>query len=161
MVVLDVLREIGKASHHTAAGAGARINPLLGPKRNLAQARLAKSRRAEAPATSTAASAPPATTELDGVALSEDGFVADPSQWTREIAATLADHLGVGELTARHWEVIDFAREEFATTGASPNVRRLTTGSGVPTRELYQLFPRAPAKTAARIAGIPKPVGCI
>jgi dissimilatory sulfite reductase related protein len=31
----------------------------------------------------------------------------------------------------------------------------------VPIKELYQLFPKGPAKKAAKIAGIPKPRGCI
>ena len=45
--------------------------------------------------------------------------------------------------------------------GAGPTVRALGKTSGVPVKELYQLFPKGPAKLAARIAGIPKPRGCI
>ncbi len=57
--------------------------------------------------------------------------------------------------------VVDAARGEFQSRGVSPNIRRLTIVAGLSTRELYTLFPRAPAKTVAQLAGIPKPVGCI
>ena len=52
-------------------------------------------------------------------------------------------------------------RQEFAEKGTAPSVRRLTKQSGVPTKELYALFPGGPAKKAARIAGVPKPQGCV
>jgi sulfur relay (sulfurtransferase) DsrC/TusE family protein len=31
----------------------------------------------------------------------------------------------------------------------------------VTTKELYVLFPRAPGRTIASIAGLPKPAGCL
>ncbi|MEX1366617.1 MAG: TusE/DsrC/DsvC family sulfur relay protein [Nannocystaceae bacterium] len=173
VVVMEVLRQLGRHAHPTDPGtAVARINPLLGNQRNLAGSAPVASRshgaaaspsRPAASAPSATASAPaaaPAAT-FEGLPITDDGFLQDPAQWTRELAVAMAEQLGVGALGERHWKVLDFARSEFETTGASPNVRRLTSGSGVPVRELYGLFPRAPAKTAARIAGIPKPVGCL
>jgi dissimilatory sulfite reductase related protein len=96
------------------------------------------------------------TVDVDG-----EGFLTDPAQWTPEIAADLARAEGIHPLTDRHWQVIDFMRAEHAARGSGPTVRVLGTASGVGVRELYQLFPRGPAKTAARIAGIPKPKWCI
>lgn len=64
-------------------------------------------------------------------------------------------------LTDTHWQVLDWARAEFLDSGSSPNVRRLSKGSGVEIRAIYQLFPKAPGKAVARLAGIPKPGGCI
>ncbi len=95
------------------------------------------------------------------VDLNDEGFFVDPSQWTREIAAELARNEGIDQLTPRHWQVIDFMRKEFTEKGTGPTVRVLGKTSGVSVKELYLLFPKGPAKVAARIAGIPKPKGCI
>ena len=59
------------------------------------------------------------------------------------------------------WKVLDFMRKEYFEKGTGPTVRVLGKNSGVPVKELYLLFPKGPAKMAARIAGIPKPKGCI
>ncbi len=95
------------------------------------------------------------------VDLNDEGFFVDPSQWTREIAVELARNEGIDPLTPQHWQVIDFMRKEFAEKGTGPTVRVLGKTSGVSVKELYLLFPKGPAKVAARIAGIPKPKGCI
>ena len=64
-------------------------------------------------------------------------------------------------VTDAHWKVIRFMRDEYAAKGTGPTVRILGKSSGVSVKELYQLFPKGPAKVAAKIAGIPKPKGCI
>ena len=61
----------------------------------------------------------------------------------------------------RHWMVINFMRNEYMANGAAPSIRALGKKSGVSVKELYQLFPKGPAKLAAKIGGIPKPKGCI
>jgi len=68
---------------------------------------------------------------------------------------------GIAELTPRHWQVIRFMRAQYQAKGTGPTVRVLGKTSGVTVKELYQLFPKGPAKVAAKIAGIPKPRGCI
>lgn len=90
-----------------------------------------------------------------------EGFMTDPNEWNKEIAAILAKEEGIEELTDRHWAVVDFARSDFASTGTPPTLRRMTKKSGVGTKELYELFPKGPAKKIARIAGLGKPKGCI
>jgi tRNA 2-thiouridine synthesizing protein E len=90
-----------------------------------------------------------------------EGFLVDPQQWSEELAAEIATENGVAELTERHWLVVRFMRERFLATGDSPSIRALGKESGVTVKELYQLFPKAPAKLAAKIGGIPKPRGCI
>ena len=95
------------------------------------------------------------------VDLNEEGFFTDPNQWTREIATELAKADGIDELTPKHWQVLDFMRKEFFEKGTGPTVRVLGKTSGVSVKDLYLLFPKGPAKMAARIAGIPKPKGCI
>ena len=95
------------------------------------------------------------------VELNDEGFFVDPEQWTEEMAPELARREGIDELTDAHWTVLRFMRSEFFEKGTGPTVRVLGKASGVSIKELYQLFPKGPAKIAARVAGIPKPRGCI
>jgi dissimilatory sulfite reductase related protein len=103
------------------------------------------------------------TTMIAGspVEIDAEGFLADPHGWNERIAAEIARENGIPELTDRHWLVVRFMRDRYLTTGAAPSIRALGKESGVPVKELYQLFPKGPAKLAARIGGIPKPSGCI
>ncbi len=103
------------------------------------------------------------TTTYAGVMVdvNEEGFFEHPEQWTREIASQIAADDGIDELTPPHWQVIDFMRKEYFAKGTGPTVRVLGKTSGVTVKDLYLLFPKGPAKMAARIAGIPKPKGCI
>jgi dissimilatory sulfite reductase related protein len=94
------------------------------------------------------------------VAVNDEGFLTDPAQWSEDMAPQIARQEGI-ELTDRHWQVIKFMRHEYEAKGTGPTVRVLGKTSGVTIKELYQLFPKGPAKTAAKIAGIPKPRGCI
>lgn len=95
------------------------------------------------------------------LALDGDGNLANRNEWNEEIGREIAAIEGIPELTAQHWAVINFMRAVFEKEGDSPSIRRLTKESGVDTKTLYQLFPKGPAKKAARIAGLPKPKGCI
>jgi tRNA 2-thiouridine synthesizing protein E len=104
---------------------------------------------------------PTATYASHSVAVNDEGFLTDPAQWTEEMAPEIAKSEGVDELTPLHWLVIRFMRAEYLAKGTGPTVRVLGKTSGVSIKELYQLFPHGPAKTAAKIAGIPKPRGCI
>lgn len=95
------------------------------------------------------------------VELNDEGFFVNPEQWTEDMAPELARREGIEHLTDQHWKVLWFMRSEFFAKGTGPTVRVLGKASGVTVKELYQLFPKGPAKIAARIAGIPKPRGCI
>lgn len=103
------------------------------------------------------------TLEIAGKALvvDEDGHLKNMADWSEDIAKEIAKSEGIEELTDRHWTVINYIRKEFQEKGDAPSIRRLTKESGVPTKELYALFPKGPAKKSAKIAGLPKPKGCI
>jgi len=103
------------------------------------------------------------TTEPTTAAVERDaeGFLVHPERWTRELAEEIARESGIPELTPRHWQVIEFMRNRYLETGTAPSIRSLGKESGVPVKELYELFPKGPAKLAAKIGGIPKPRGCI
>jgi tRNA 2-thiouridine synthesizing protein E len=95
------------------------------------------------------------------LAIDADGNLVNLTDWNEEIAAELAKEEGINELTEKHWQVINYMRKVFSESGDAPSIRKLTKESGVDTKELYALFPKGPAKKAARIAGLPKPKGCI
>ena len=95
------------------------------------------------------------------VELNDEGFFVHPEQWTEDMVPELARREGIDPVTDAHWTVIRFMRSEFFAKGTGPTVRALGKTSGVSVKELYQLFPKGPAKVGAKIAGIPKPKGCI
>ena len=90
-----------------------------------------------------------------------DGHLANRADWTKSVALEIAREEGIETLSDRHWLVITFMQKAFDANGDAPSIRKLTKESGVDTKELYALFPKGPAKKAAKIAGLPKPTGCI
>ena len=103
------------------------------------------------------------TTTIAGTAvdLNDEGFFIDPDQWTEAMAPELAAAEGIDELTEDHWRVIRFMRTEYFEKGTGPPSGCSARPRACRVKELYQLFPKGPAKIAAKIAGIPKPRGCI
>jgi len=95
------------------------------------------------------------------VELDDEGFFIDPNAWTPAMAEEMAKADGIDTLTEPHWTVLNFMRKEYFEKGTGPTVRVLGKTSGVSVKDLYLLFPKGPAKMAARIAGIHKPKGCI
>jgi len=95
------------------------------------------------------------------VQVDDDGHLANGSMWNENLAKEIAKEEGIESLTDRHWLVINYMRKEYEAKGDAPSLRKLTKESGVDTKELYALFPKGPAKKAAKIAGLPKPKGCI
>ena len=91
----------------------------------------------------------------------EEGYMTNHAQWTRDIAHALAREMGVGELTADHWKVLEFIDKDFQEKGVVPGMRRMKKIGGIPTKALYALFPDGPIKKAALISGYPKPASCV
>jgi tRNA 2-thiouridine synthesizing protein E len=89
-----------------------------------------------------------------------EGFMTEYDEWTEELAPTLAANIGI-ELTDAHWDVIRFLRDDYRSQGETPTLRRVTTVGGIPTKDLFGLFPKKPAKKMSYIAGLPKPAGCV
>jgi tRNA 2-thiouridine synthesizing protein E len=100
-------------------------------------------------------------TDLVNVALNAEGFMIDPNQWTKEIAEILARQEGIDVLTPEHWRIIDFCRTTGLASGKAPTLRQITVGTGIPTKDLFALYPKGPAKKVAKIAGLGKPEGCV
>jgi TusE/DsrC/DsvC family sulfur relay protein len=90
-----------------------------------------------------------------------DGFLLDPYIWTEEIAALFAKYDGIEELTEKHWAIIKLIRQNWEEKGMAPMIRTICQTTGVKLKEIYQLFPLGPARGACRVAGLPKPDGCV
>ncbi|MFO7778946.1 MAG: TusE/DsrC/DsvC family sulfur relay protein [Nitriliruptoraceae bacterium] len=103
---------------------------------------------------------PVVTVQDREIHLDDEGFLTDPTEWDEELARELAANIGL-ELTPRHFEVIAFARADQAEQGETPTLRRMTSVGGFPTKELFQLFPKKPAKKLSYVSGLQKPVGCV
>jgi TusE/DsrC/DsvC family sulfur relay protein len=101
-----------------------------------------------------------ATLEGHEFHVNEEGFLTDPAEWNEALASALAAQIGL-TLTDQHWEVIRFLRADFAETGETATLRRTSTRSGVPVKQLFALFPQKPAKKMAYVSGLPKPHGCV
>lgn len=181
---LAVLRELGRGVAGVASqrsGGQERLSRHLAATRQPdtpasgLHARLAPSRpthgrpphekvapREERSAPSRTSSAPTAPSgAVAGLEVDAQGFLVDPAAWTPEYAAAAAASLGISALTEAHWSVIIYMRDTYTAQGKTPNIRAISAGAGVPTKDIYALFLKTPGLTAARIAGVPKPVGCI
>ncbi|MGD9978266.1 MAG: TusE/DsrC/DsvC family sulfur relay protein [Bacteroidales bacterium] len=93
------------------------------------------------------------------VTVTDDGYLTDPNQWTREIAVEIAKEEGI-DLTDKHFAVIDYIREK-TMKGETLTIRTIGKSNVVDTKGFYGLFPGAPLKKASRIAGIAKPTSCV
>jgi len=94
-------------------------------------------------------------------AVDEDGFVEDPSIWNEQVAKDFASLEGVTALTEEHWKVLNYLRDYYLKFGIAPMVRKLCKETGCPLSRIYELFPSGPAKGACKLAGLPKPTGCV
>ncbi len=94
------------------------------------------------------------------VHVNDEGFMTEYDEWTEDIGRDLATNIGI-EMTDEHWEAIRFLRADFAEQGETATLRRVTKVGGIPTKQLFVLFPKKPAKKMAYVAGLPKPKGCV
>ncbi len=90
-----------------------------------------------------------------------DGFLQNPEEWDEKVAQLFANQDGTGDLTEKHWAVINYIREYWKEHDMAPMVRKICQHTGLKLREIYELFPLGPAKGACKIAGLPKPDGCV
>lgn len=93
------------------------------------------------------------------VDVNEEGYFTNPSQWNEQIAAEIAKQEGV-TLTDQHLAIIAFLRNRY-NDGEALSIRSINHSGVIDVKTFYQLFPGAPLKKATKIAGIPKPAGCI
>ncbi|MCX6641710.1 MAG: TusE/DsrC/DsvC family sulfur relay protein [bacterium] len=95
------------------------------------------------------------------ISVDEDGFMDQPEDWNEQIALALASTESVDVLTDNHWKVVNYLREYYKEFGIAPMIRKLCKQTGFSLKEIYDMFPSGPAKGACKVAGLPKPTGCV
>jgi len=94
--------------------------------------------------------------------VNEEGFLVNPQEWDKEAAELLArEEEGIQELTEDHWAVVKYIRDYYLEKNLAPMVRKVCKTTGFQLRYIYELFPSGPAKGACKVAGLPKPDGCV
>ena len=96
------------------------------------------------------------TIEMDG-----DGFMLQPELWNDEVAKAIAQADDINDLTEDHWKVIRIIRQNYEEKGLAPMVRVICKETGLKLKQIYELVPLGPARGACRVAGLPKPEGCV
>jgi len=89
-----------------------------------------------------------------------EGFLTEYDEWDEEVGTALAAQIGI-EMTEDHWRVVKFLRDDYKEQGETATLRRVSSTGGIPTKQLFVLFPKKPAKKMSYVSGLPKPVGCV
>ena len=95
------------------------------------------------------------------IEVDEDGFMQEPEAWNEDIAKALATTEGVNEMTEDHWKLANYLRDYYLKFGIAPMIRKLCKETGFSLKYVYELYPSGPAKGACKVAGLPKPTGCV
>ncbi len=104
---------------------------------------------------------PMATLGGKEIEIDEDGFIQDPDAWDEEVAKDLAKTEEVEEMTEEHWKLVNYLRDYYQKFQIAPMIRKLCKETGLDLKRIYELFPSGPAKGACKVAGLPKPTGCV
>jgi TusE/DsrC/DsvC family sulfur relay protein len=102
--------------------------------------------------------------EKEGMTIdvNEEGFMAQPEEWNPRIARILAKaEENIDALTEEHWAIVNYIRAYYEEKGLAPMVRKMCQTTGFSLKKIYELFPSGPAKGACKVAGLPKPDGCV
>ena len=93
--------------------------------------------------------------------LDNDGFLNEISNWTREMAQELAERNDLGPLTENHWKIIEYVRDYYIKHGESPPIVKIGKATGFTSGQICKMFPCGVARGAYRLAGLPRPSGCL
>jgi len=94
--------------------------------------------------------------------VNEEGFLLHPEEWDKAIAEILAkEEEGIEQMTEDHWSVVNYIRDYYVEKNLAPMVRKVCKNTGFSLKYIFELFPSGPAKGACKVAGLPKPDGCV
>jgi TusE/DsrC/DsvC family sulfur relay protein len=98
--------------------------------------------------------------------IDEDGFIQEPEKWTEAVAEDMAKleaayAPGTDKMSADHWKLVNYLRKYFLDYEIAPPIRMLVKQTGIDLKTIYKLFPKGPAVGACKVAGLPKPTGCV
>jgi TusE/DsrC/DsvC family sulfur relay protein len=91
----------------------------------------------------------------------EDGFIQEPDKWNEAVAQDLAKAEGADPMGDDAWKLVKYLRQYYLDFGIAPPIRMVTRQTGLDLKYIYKLFPSGPAKGACKVAGLPKPTGCV
>ncbi len=98
----------------------------------------------------------------DAFEVDENGFIQEPDRWTEALAEAIAKEAeGITEMSPEHWTVVRYIRDYYLHYEQAPMIRKLCKDTGIKLKQVYTLFPSGPARGACKIAGLPKPTGCV
>jgi tRNA 2-thiouridine synthesizing protein E len=95
------------------------------------------------------------------IEIDEDGFIQEPDKWNKEVAEDLAKTENAYPMNEEAWRLVNYLRDYYIKYEIAPPVRMLTKQTKLDLKRIYELFPGGPAKGACKIAGLPKPTGCV
>lgn len=93
--------------------------------------------------------------------LDNDGFLAEMISWNRDVAEDLAERNDIGPLTDEHWQIIDYVRTYYLEYKTGPSILRIGKETGLSPKKICCLFECGVARGAYRLAGLPRPGGCV
>jgi tRNA 2-thiouridine synthesizing protein E len=93
--------------------------------------------------------------------IDEDGFIQEPDKWDKAVAEDIAKTEEAYPMGDDHWKVVNYLRNYFLEFEIAPPIRMITRQTGIDLKTIYKLFPGGPAKGACKVAGLPKPTGCV
>jgi TusE/DsrC/DsvC family sulfur relay protein len=95
------------------------------------------------------------------VEIDEDGFIQEPDKWNNAVAEDLAKGENAYPMGDEHWKLVNYLRDYYLKYEIAPPIRMLVKQTGLDLKHIYELFPGGPAKGACKVAGLPKPTGCV
>ena len=95
------------------------------------------------------------------IELDKDGFMMEPGLWNETVARAIAGTEGIEEMSEDHWKVVNYIRDYWKVHDLAPAVRLICKDVGLGVRQIYKLYTSGPARGACRVAGLPKPDGCV
>jgi TusE/DsrC/DsvC family sulfur relay protein len=93
--------------------------------------------------------------------IDEDGFIQEPDKWDKAVAEDIARTEEAYPMSDDHWKLVNYLRNYFLEFEIAPPVRMVIKQTGFDLKTIYNLFPGGPAKGACKVAGLPKPTGCV
>ncbi len=90
-----------------------------------------------------------------------DGFLMEMSSWSRDVALELARKNELGPLTDDHWKIIEYVQGYYQKAGEGPAIVKIAKHTGFESKYICKLFPCGVARGAYRLAGLPRPSGCL
>ena len=95
------------------------------------------------------------------VEIDEDGFIQEPDKWTEKMAEDIAKTEEAYPMSDEHWKLVNYLRNYYIEFEIAPPIRKLVKETELSLKHIYELFPGGPAKGACKVAGLPKPTGCL